>query len=318
MIASDAPAMDAPAFLGAGMSNAALATRPGLTLGPQPSAAVLLLEIAIRTAKDVPGPFPPSVVEYLLVAGGGAGRGGPYGGGGGGGGVRAGNLNISPGSQIPIIIGAGGAASNGSNSAIADVTAIGGGIGGDTYQAGANGGSGGGGGFGLEDNPTVPPFPPGGSGIAGQGYPGGNGSPFLFGEESPVGGGGGGGGGAGGPGQHAPPYSYWFDGGDGGPGLISSINGSAISYGAGGGGSGDGLGGSGAGNGWINPPQDGAANRGDGGGAGYWGGQGGSGFAVLRYPDSYALPAAITGGGTIITSGGFHIITFTASGSVTF
>ena len=146
MIASDAPAMDAPAFLGAGMSNAALATRPSLILGPQPSAAVLLLEIAIRTAKDVPGPFPPSVVEYLLVAGGGAGRGGPYGGGGGGGGVRTGNLSISPGSQIPIIIGAGGAASNGSNSAIADVTAIGGGIGGDTYQGGANGGSGGGGG----------------------------------------------------------------------------------------------------------------------------------------------------------------------------
>ena len=102
MIGSDAPAMDAPAFLGAGMSNAALATRPGLILGPQPSATVLLLEIAIRTAKDVPAPFPPSVVEYLLVAGGGAGRGGPYGGGGGGGGVRSGNLSITPGSRRPI------------------------------------------------------------------------------------------------------------------------------------------------------------------------------------------------------------------------
>ena len=72
MIASDAPAMDAPAFLGGGMSNAALATRPGLILGPQPSAAVLLLEIAIRTAKDVPAPPeppppPPSIISDGLV-----------------------------------------------------------------------------------------------------------------------------------------------------------------------------------------------------------------------------------------------------------
>jgi len=72
MIASDAPAMDAPAFLGGSMSNAALATRPGLTLGPQPSAAVLLLEIAIRTAKDVPPeppppPPPPSIITDGLA-----------------------------------------------------------------------------------------------------------------------------------------------------------------------------------------------------------------------------------------------------------
>jgi hypothetical protein len=71
MIASDAPAMDAPAFLGGGMSNAALATRPSLILGPQPSAAVLLLEIAIRTAKDVPPepppPPPPSIITDGLA-----------------------------------------------------------------------------------------------------------------------------------------------------------------------------------------------------------------------------------------------------------
>ena len=72
MIASDAPAMDAPAFLGGSMSNAALATRPGLILGPQPSAAVLLLEIAIRTAKDVPPeppppPPPPSIITDGLA-----------------------------------------------------------------------------------------------------------------------------------------------------------------------------------------------------------------------------------------------------------
>jgi hypothetical protein len=48
MLADDAPAMDAPAFLTAGMSNAAPAVRPALTLGPQPGATVLLLEISAK------------------------------------------------------------------------------------------------------------------------------------------------------------------------------------------------------------------------------------------------------------------------------
>jgi hypothetical protein len=48
MLADDAPGMDAPAFLVAGMSNAALATRPALTLGEQPGATVLLLEITVK------------------------------------------------------------------------------------------------------------------------------------------------------------------------------------------------------------------------------------------------------------------------------
>jgi hypothetical protein len=48
MLADDAPGMDAPAMLAASMSNAAPAVRPALTLGPQPSATVLLLEITAK------------------------------------------------------------------------------------------------------------------------------------------------------------------------------------------------------------------------------------------------------------------------------
>jgi hypothetical protein len=60
MLADDAPAMDAPAFLAAGLSNAAPAFRPQLTLGAQPGAAVLLLEITSR-AEGAPTPEPPPV-----------------------------------------------------------------------------------------------------------------------------------------------------------------------------------------------------------------------------------------------------------------
>jgi hypothetical protein len=48
MMADDAPAMDAPAFLAAGMSNAGAATRPILTLGGQPIPVVLLIEITVK------------------------------------------------------------------------------------------------------------------------------------------------------------------------------------------------------------------------------------------------------------------------------
>jgi hypothetical protein len=48
MIAFDAPAMDAPAFLAVGMSNAGPAVRPGLKIGAQPNAVVILLEITAK------------------------------------------------------------------------------------------------------------------------------------------------------------------------------------------------------------------------------------------------------------------------------
>jgi hypothetical protein len=48
MFGDDAPGMDAPAILAAGLSNAGLATRPTLTLGGQPGAVVLLVEIETK------------------------------------------------------------------------------------------------------------------------------------------------------------------------------------------------------------------------------------------------------------------------------
>jgi hypothetical protein len=48
MFGDDAPGMDAPAILAAGLSNAGFATRPALTLGGQPGAVVLLVEITVK------------------------------------------------------------------------------------------------------------------------------------------------------------------------------------------------------------------------------------------------------------------------------
>ena len=48
MFGDDAPGMDASAILSASMATAAPAFRPALTLGPQPSATVLLLEITAK------------------------------------------------------------------------------------------------------------------------------------------------------------------------------------------------------------------------------------------------------------------------------
>jgi hypothetical protein len=47
-MSDDAPGMDAPAMLAASMSNAGPATRPFLTAGGEPRAAVVLLEIEQR------------------------------------------------------------------------------------------------------------------------------------------------------------------------------------------------------------------------------------------------------------------------------
>jgi hypothetical protein len=264
-----------------------------------------------------------TAVEVLVVAGGGGGGAGTAGGGGGGGVIYNSNFAVTPGSALTVTVGAGGsgkvysvsntAGDNGGNSVFGSLTATGGGGGGnrDSSEAGKNGGSGGGGG-GSESVNTA------GTGTSGQGFAGGSGRP---------GGGnsaGGGGGGAGGAGEASPSNGL---GGNGGPGLGFNISGTFTYYGGGGGGgshtgrSSGGIGGGGAGseNGPTYNAVSGTSNTGGGGGGGggaaggQFGGNGGSGIVIVRYPGPQK---AI--GGTVTSSGGFTIHTFTTVGSTTF
>jgi len=273
-----------------------------------------------------------TAVEVLVVAGGGSGGG--YGGNDGAGGGGAGgliynsNFTVTPGSALTVTVGAGGAGvggatrgNNGGNSVFGSLTAIGGGGGGtegalnDRY--GSPGGSGGGGGgYGGFS---------GGSGTSGQGFKGGDCT-------AP---GDGGGGGAGGEGSNGLT-------GNGGPGLGFNISGTFTYYAGGGGASGDrrnsrgssgGIGGTGGGgNGQsanigssLPANYNATANTGGGGGGAagsnatwgagttYTSGAGGSGIVIVRYPGPQR---AI--GGTVTSSGGHTIHTFTTVGNTTF
>lgn len=104
--------------------------------------------------------------------------------------------------------------------------------------------------------------------------------------------------------------------------MSNSITGSAVFRGGGGGaglqpslGSG-GVGGVGGGATYSN---DGAANTGGGGSGGYAGvtngRSGGSGVIIIRYPDTFPTASTLTVG-TLTTSGGYHIYTFNASGTI--
>lgn len=267
-------------------------------------------------------------VDYLIVAGGGGGAAGYGGGGGGGGGVLAATTTVSPGTAYSITVGAGGAGypgyntggwiqnhgANGAPSVGLSATATGGGGGGGGGTvAGYSGGSGGGGGDSS----------PGGSGTVGQGYAGGAGVPGSAGPNY----GAGGGGGAGGVGSGGTNVA----GGNGGTGASSSISGAATYY-AGGGGGGTynggtaGTGGNGGGGSGSNgSPAAGSATTntggGGGGGAGYnsgspnasgGAGNGGSGIVIIRY-----LGGQRATGGTVTSSGGYTIHTFTVSGTFT-
>ena len=269
----------------------------------------LLSRLAVQAARAygmlVAGSANNVSADYLVVAGGGGG--GAYeGAGGGAGGFLTSTATLSTLNTYSITVGAGGisagstsgAGNNGSNSVISGtglttITSIGGGGGGGlASQAGKNGGSGG----GASSNSTTV-----GLATSGQGNNGGLGTGV------PGAGTGGGGGGAGEAGNTDGP-SY------GGDGLASSISGTSTYYAGGGAGySGSGAQGGLGGGGNISTP--GTANTGGGGGA--WdgatpAGNGGSGIVIISYTS--ATPKFV--GGTITTSGGKQIHTFTSSGTL--
>ena len=267
-----------------------------------------------------------SSAEALIVAGGGGG-GSDMGGGGGGGGVIAGTYSFG-GTTIDIKVGAGGsgapagqgrvAGSNGSNSSLGELVAIGGGGGASNHDGSSNpagnGGSGGGASGGAQS-------PNGGSG-GGGGYGGGKAGTGTVGQGNngsfgiwawyP-----GGGGGAGAAGSTNPAHggrgienailgvSYYWGGGGGGSGY-SNIGGNGGIGGGGGGAVGTTVGGAGYNNGsaggggctncWAQTPGGNAgANTGGGGGGGSHynsnnkGGDGGSGIAALKYMTQSSL-----------------------------
>jgi hypothetical protein len=275
-----------------------------------------------------------TAVEVLVVAGGGAGgygesntNGGGGGGGGAGGLIYNSNFSVTPGSALTVTVGAGGAVvansgttgGNGGNSVFGSLTAIGGGGGGggdfEGNNAGATGGSGGGAGGDGNYGSTI--FS---AGTSGQGFAGGarNGTTNRAAA---------GGGGAGGAGSSATPgANSTGTGGTGGTGLGFNISGTFTYYAGGGGGgasnnfssgvvnSSGGIGGGGAGGG-ATGPSNGTANTGGGGGGGFGSnaGAGGSGIVIVRYPGPQR---AI--GGTVTSSGGYTIHTFTTVETTSF
>lgn len=246
-------------------------------------------------------------VDLLIVAGGGGGANSLGGGGGAGGFIEARNFPVTPGSSVPVVVGAGGGAgpnnpqyvpgSPGTNSSFGTIVAYGGGAGagyanptpsnsgsGNPTQVGTfvnhgfRGGSGGGGGGtegqwsgkGESEHGAASPVASAfAGGAVAYGHPGGSG----FGP-GPVGHAGGGGGGAGEEGSPGQPTT----GGVGGSGRVSDITGSRVYY-AGGGGGGThspggftsipgGNGGGGRGGGGTTGGLPGTANTGGGGGCG--------------------------------------------------
>jgi hypothetical protein len=246
-------------------------------------------------------PTTPYAIDYLVVSGGG---GSSYGAGGGGG-VLASTSTLTVGTAYTVTVGLGGAAgtpgsSNGSNgvaSSLAGIaTSVGGGGGAGIVNTNGNAGGSGGSGFGTGT---------GGAGTSGQGFAGGTGASNAS----------GGGGGASAVGANAAADT----GGAGGAGVSNSISGAAVTYGGGGGGRSNtvaggaaGAGGGGAGGGTNNSfvGVAGSANTGGGAGGGNTAAAGGSGIVALRY-----LGAQRGTGGTVTTSSGYTIHTFTTSGT---
>jgi hypothetical protein len=257
-----------------------------------------------------------SNLSVLTVAGGGGGGGTAWAGGGGAGGVVfANSVTVTPGAELPIVVGAGGAGgqnndtcssgsspsqgSNGNNSSFnATFTAIGGGGGGGYGWAGRTGcgsgkSGGSGGGAGETDyNPVRATSTQGTfAGATSSGNSGGI-TVYLSGIQA-----GSGGGGAGGIGAST-ANSRNHVAGNGGAGIAYSITGTSTFYGGGGGGAtcisgctagaAVGTGGSGGGgNGGHGgaSPVNGTNGLGGGGGGSQTGlgASGGSGTVIVRY-----------------------------------
>jgi hypothetical protein len=256
--------------------------------------------------------------DYIIVAGGG-GSSNEDGGGGGAGGYLASSLVVLGGTSYTVTVGAGGAGSpggsytagnNGSNSVFGSFTAIGGGRGGGDSSTSPNSGGSGGGGYGAGAGSAIS----GGAGTAGQGNAGGTGFGRTSGSNEAAGGGGG----AGAVGSNGASNV----GGNGGIGIADTWTGSSRYLAGGGGGGGAstaGTGGSGGGgNGaTTGTATSGTANTGGGGGgvgsnAAGTPGSGGSGIVIIRYIGSQRGT-----GGTVTSSGGYTLHTFTSSSTFT-
>lgn len=248
------------------------------------------------------GTFTPGnimTVDYLVIAGGGGGGGGNSatfsGAGGGAGGFLTGSLAVTA-TPLTVTVGGGGnggptsgsgsAGSRGSDSVFSSITATGGGGGGGANANPLTGGSGGG----------ATAAETGAAGTAGQGRNGATATGANAGA---------GGGGAGSVGFQQPGAGGTNNGGNGGTGISSSINGTPTTYSGGGGGgaygtatAGTGGAGGGASGGATNGAVGGTGttNTGGGGGGGNEtaaGGPGGSGIVIIRYITSQITPTAI-------------------------
>ena len=220
-------------------------------------------------------------VEYLVIAGGGGG-GGARGGGGGAGGYRTDTgISVSVGTSYTVTVGAGGTGGPGSVQGTSGGNSV-------FSSITSTGGGAGGTGFASSNNIGLPGGSGGGGAVLGLPATGAGGSATPgqgFAGASSQGGGEGYSGGGGGGSSSAGTTGAGGNtpAGNGGAGTASSITGSSVTY-AGGGGGGN--------------AQGGAA--------------GGSGIVIIRY-----LGAQRGSGGTVTSSGGYTIHTFTSSGTYT-
>jgi len=288
------------------------------------------------TSGEPPPPPPTYEYEYLMAAGGGGGS--FEGSGAGAGGVLNEKFTPEYGKQYNIIIGSGGApgsfrnnldGSNGENSSFGDIICYGGGGGLSKYESARSNGKNGGCGSGAasQNGPSYV----GGSGVEGQGFPGGdvNNEPGSFAAWE----GHAGGGGAAAKGDDA-VQGIPINGGDGkqtfirgveeyfggGGGAVGNINsGSSPHY--------EGMGGKGGGGRSYYPTTAdcpgfvaGVVNTGGGGGS-QWGilcdrtNPGGSGVVIIKEPASAEI-ADTTGDPQISYYDNWRVYTFTGSGSI--